>query len=274
MTHARATRSRTTLLAATAIAAALLSGCESTGGPQEPVIENVTSSSGSGDPTDARNRARIRTELGSLYYSQGNMAVALEELRLAVAADPTYALAYSTLGAIYMELREPKLAQQNFERALRLAPTDADTNHRYGLFLCQSGREAESLSYFQRAIRNPLNPAPWRTGSAAGVCSMRKGMTKEAEGFFQGALKQDPNDLISLFNLGQLRYQQGSLEEARTLVARLNKLVEPSAESLWLALRIERKLGERNAEASLGNQLRRRFPASREYQQLQRGEYD
>lgn len=272
MTHARATRSRTTLLAATAIAAVLLSGCESTGGPQEPVLENVTSSGG--DPSDPRNRARIRTELGSLYYSQGNMAVALEELRLAVAADPNYALAYSMLGAVYMELRETKLAEQNFERALRLSPNDSEINHRYGWFLCQVGRETESLKYFQQSIRNPLNPAPWRASSAAGVCSLRKGMIQEAEGFFQGALKQDPNDLTSLVNLGQLRYQQGSLEEARTLVARFNKLVEPTPQSLWLALRIERKLGERTAEASLGNQLRRRFPASREYQQLQRGEYD
>jgi Tfp pilus assembly protein PilF len=33
-------------------------------------------------------------------------------------------------------------------------------------------------------------------------------------------------------------------------------------------------LGERVAEQSYANQLRRRFPGSREYQSLQRGEYD
>jgi len=57
-------------------------------------------------------------------------------------------------------------------------------------------------------------------------------------------------------------------------VTRYNRIVEPTAESLWLALRVERKLGERGAESSYANQLRRRFAASREYQQLQRGEYD
>jgi len=254
------------------LAAALLAGCAATG-PAEPVIESTTTSSGN-ELSEPRNRARIRTELGSLYYSQGNMSVALEELRLAVTADPSYALAYSMLGAVYMDLRETKLAQQNFERALQLSPTDSEINQRYGWFLCQTGREAESLTYFQRSIRNPLNPVPWRASSAAGVCSMRKGMTNEAESFFQGALRQDPNDLTSLVNLGQLRYQQGSLDEARRLVSRFNRLVEPTPESLWLALRIERKAGERVAESNLGNQLRRRFPASREHQQLQRGEYD
>jgi type IV pilus assembly protein PilF len=253
--------------------AVLLSGCETVKtGPQGS--SNIESPSGSDNNSDVRNRARIRTDLASLYYSQGNMAVALEELRLAVGADPSYALAHSMLGAVYMELKETALAQQSFERALRLSPNDAEINHRYGWFLCQVGREAESLKYFQNSIRNPLNPAPWRAAGAAGVCSMRKGMTKEADEFFQGALKQDPNDLASLVNLSQIRYRQGSMEEARTLISRFNKLVEPTPESLWLALRIERRLGERAAESSLGNQLRRRFPASREYQQLQRGEYD
>ena len=63
-------------------------------------------------------------------------------------------------------------------------------------------------------------------------------------------------------------------KDARKLVIRYNRIVEPTAESLWLGLRVERKLGERGAETSYANQLRRRFAASREYQQLQRGEYD
>jgi type IV pilus assembly protein PilF len=64
------------------------------------------------------------------------------------------------------------------------------------------------------------------------------------------------------------------MEEARKLVGRFNKLVTPNAESLWLALRIERKLGERVAESSYATQLRRRYPASPQYQLLQRGAYD
>ena len=52
------------------------------------------------------------------------------------------------------------------------------------------------------------------------------------------------------------------------------KLYDPNAESLWLATRVERKLGESVAERSFANQLRRRFPTSPEYQLLQRGEYE
>ena len=90
----------------------------------------------------------------------------------------------------------------------------------------------------------------------------------------QRALRLDPDDPTALLSMAQIRYRQGSLEEARKLVLRFNKLVTPNAESLWLALRVERRLGERNAEAGYANQLRRRFVDSREYQLLQRGEYD
>ena len=83
---------------------------------------------------------------------------------------------------------------------------------------------------------------------------------------------------IGIFLRRQLDWRlihAGELEQnARKLVLRYNKLVNPSAESLWLALRIERKLGERNAESSYASQLRRSFPGSPEYQALQRGDFD
>ena len=227
-----------------------------------------------GEVSDARNRARAHTELAGAYYERGNMGVALDELRPATAADSSYPQAYGLLGLVYMELKDPGQAESNFERALRLSPNDGDINHNYGWFLCQNGREKDSIRYFLQALRNPLYASPGRTYSTAGVCSLRAGNPKDAEEFFQRALKLDPDDALALLQLAQVRYRRGSIDEARRLVSRYNKLVSPNSESLWLALRIERKLGERVAEQSYANQLRRRFPNSAEYQSLQRGQYD
>jgi type IV pilus assembly protein PilF len=174
-----------------------------------------------------------------------------------------------------MELRENRLAEDSFERALRLSPNEPDINHNFGWFLCQqAGREPESIRYFLQAIRNPLYTTPWRSYSAAGLCSMRIDKPKDAEAFFLRALRQEPDEPTSLLQLGQIRYRQGNLQEARKLVSRYNQLLNPSAESLWLALRIERRLGQRVAERNFAIELRRRYPDSRETQALQRNEFD
>jgi type IV pilus assembly protein PilF len=249
--------------------ALVLAGCA--GQSDAPSTDTGTMT---GNVGDARNRARIHTDLAAAYYERGTMGVALEELRAATAADSSYAPAYGLYGLVYAELREKGLAEESYERALRLAPSDPDINHNYGWYLCQNGREREGIRYLLQAVRNPLYSAPWRSYSAAGVCSLRTDNVKGAEDFFQRALKLEPDEPTSLLRLGDIRYRQGNVGEARKLVARYNKLSSPTPESLWLALRIERRLGERVAEQSYANQLRRRFPTSPEYQSLLKGQYD
>ena len=254
--------------AAIAAALLLLGGCAS---DEAPKVETGTIVGEVGDP---RNRARAHTDLAAAYFERGSMPIALEELRIATSADSSYAPAHNMLGLVYMELKEFQLAEQSFDRALRLSPNDPDINHNYGRFLCNTKREKESIPYFAQAIRNPLYAAPWRSYSAAGVCSLRIGNTKDAEEFFQRALRLEPDEPASLLRLGEIRYRQAQYVEARRMVTRYNKLVTPNAESLWLALRVERKLGERVAEQSFAIQLRRRFPGSPEFQLLQAGKYD
>jgi type IV pilus assembly protein PilF len=247
----------------------VLGGCASQS--SEPSYERGPSFGEVGEP---RNRAKLHTDLASLYYSAGNYGVALEELRRAQSSDSSYAPTHGMLGLVYMELKENSRAEESFERALRLSPNDSDINHNYGWFLCQTGREPASVKYFLQAIRNPLYATPSRSYSAAGVCTLKTSQAKDAEGYFERALKLEPDEPAALLQLGQIRYKQGNVGEARKLVGRHNKLVNPSAESLWLALRIERRLGERLQEQAFANQLRRRFPTSTEYQALQRGQYD
>ena len=252
------------------LGAALLGACA--GQPDGPTTaDNGTIVGEVGDP---RNRARVHTELAGVYYERGSMGIALEELRRATAADSSYAPAHNMLGRVYMALKENRLADQSFERALQLSPNDPDINHSYGWFLCQTGEERQSIRYFLQAIRNPLYAAPWRSYSAAGVCSLRGDNVKDADEFFQRALRLEPDEPTALLKLGGIRYGQGRTDEARRLVSRYNKVMPPSAESLWLGVRVERRMGDRLSERSYADQLRRRFPGSAEFRALQQGRYD
>ena len=232
---------------------------------ESPVIGEV------GPP---RERARAHAELASAYYEQGNLGVALEEARVAITADANYAPAYTVLGLIHMDLKENVQADESFQRALRIAPNDADANHNYGWFLCQSGREDQSLKYFLLAIRNPLYSAPQKSYAVAGICAARKNNDRDAIEYLERALRLDSGYLSARINLAQLRYRRGEYDQARLLISDFNRSIEPTAESLWLALRIERKLGDRESETKLAEQLRRQFAGSPEFQSLQQGKYE
>lgn len=260
---------RTILITSLLVLAAACAGTKKPEGPNAADSGTII-----GEVGEPRNRARVHTELAGLYYERGSMGIALEELRRATAADPGYAPAYSLFGRVYMDLKENRLAEESFERALRLSPGDAEINHSYGWFLCQTGQEEQSIRYFLQAIRNPLYPTPWISYSAAGLCSLRKDHVKEADEYFQRALRLNADEPTALLKLGGIRYQQGRLEDARNLITRYNKFMTPTAESLWLGLRVERRLGKRVEAQSYADQLRRRYPGSAEYQAMERGSYD
>ncbi len=263
-------------LLAALLACGTLAGCAQTplsSGAQSQ-SDSVETGTLTGEVGDPRNRARIHTELGSAYFERGNLGVALEELRIAIGADPNYAQAYNVLGLVHMDLRENEVAQRHFERAIALTPNDPDINNNYGWFLCRSGREEQSIAYFLAALKNPLYKTPARSYINAGLCSTGKNGGLDAIGYFERALKSEPDNPLALVNLASVQYQRGELEIARRLVGRFNKVVEPTAQSLWLALRIERKLGDRAAENTLATQLRRRFAGSPEYQDLLKGRFE
>ncbi len=262
------------LMSVLAIACALLAACAQSPKSSDSQANTVQTGTLTGDVGDPRNRARIHTELASAYFERGNMGVALEEARTALEADPNYAPAYNVLGLVHMDLRENTVAQQHFERALRLSPNDPDINNNYGWFLCQSGHAEQSISYFLAALKNPLYTNPARSYVNAGLCALRKSNERDAFDYFERALRLEPDNLQALLSVAAIQYKRGQLEAARGLVGRFNKLVDPTAESLWLALRIERKLGDKTAENSLSAQLRRRFAGSDEYQDLLKGKFE
>jgi type IV pilus assembly protein PilF len=260
--------------------ATLLAGCAATEGGgsaarQDDGVRSRDPDTGVvGEMRDARTRAKAHADLAGAYFELGNLGVALEEARIAMQADPGYAPAYNVLGLVNMELKDNAAADANFRRGLQLAPQEPDLNHNYGWFLCQTGREEQSIQWFLNAIRNPLYQTPAKSFAAAGRCLVKRNPT-EAASYFDRALRLDPNSLQALLPYAELLYRRGQLEEAKVLVMRFNRLVpDGTPESLWLGVRIERKLGDRLAEATLANQLRRRYAGSTEYQSLQRGDYD
>lgn len=226
------------------------------------------------DESEERRRARIRLELATGYYQQRNYNVALDELRQALQADPNYAPAYGLLGLVYMDLRENDKAGQSFQRGLQIQPNDSELNNNYGWFLCRIGREQESFEFFLKATRNPLYATPAKPLHNAGICALKSGDTLAAERYFQQSFQADPRNPVALYQLADLYLKRNEAAKSRVYTQRLLTMYEPNAETLWLSLRVERKLGNRDAESRLALQLRRRFPQSRETALMLSGQFD
>ena len=244
------------------VVTAMLAGCAA---PDQPKEQNAPARTAGTTESPAIERAKIHTELGVSYYQNGQLGVALEELHTAVSADRSYAPAYDALALVYMELKEDAQAEANFRQSLKMNPNSSETRNNYGLFLCQRGREKEGLRQLLDALKNPLYQTPDVAYKNAGVCARKLGDNKAAEGYFQRAVKLNPNQAQAWFGLAEVAYARDDWPAAKEYLGRYAALVEnPGPEGLWLGARIEYRLGDRTALANYGMQLRRRFPSSRE----------
>ena len=210
-------------------------------------------------PASPEVRAQLHTELGAGYYERGQMEVALDELNTAVKIDPNYAPAYNIFGLVYAVLGDDRKAEQNFARALQLAPNDSDIHHNWGWYLCQHGREKEALSEFEIAVRNPLYRTPEIALVNAGRCSQPFDEAA-AENYYRRALAAQPGNPLASLGLAQIAYRARRYEEARGWMKGVMLTTNPPPEGLRLGMCIERRLGDRQAELSYTSQLRNRYP--------------
>ena len=263
----------------------MMAGCVSTSTvveTQSPASRKTMTNSAAGrdiitasDETEARRRARIRLELAGAYLGRGQLTTALDEVKQAIALDGNISAAYELRGLIYVALSEPSLAEESYRRAIQLDARNGSALHNYAWFLCQRQQYAEADAYFARAIELPLTVAVPRALMARGVCQMQAGLLPEAQASLKRSYELEPGNPVTAFNLALLFYRTGDADRARFYIRRVNNLPEQAnAESLWLGIRIERKLGNQSAQDDLATQLRSRFPNARETTALDLGRFD
>jgi type IV pilus assembly protein PilF len=254
----------------------VLAGCTSTRSSR--VLPNSASSGAdivtSSDEPNERRRARLRLELAVGYFQAGQTTVALDEVKQSIAIDPNFADAYNLRGLIYMRLDDAGLAEDSFRRAIALNPREPNTLHNYGWLLCQQERYGDAGRQFALALAVPGYPDRAKTLMTQGLCQVKAGDRTGAERSLLQAYDLDPSNPVVGFNLALLMRERGELQRAQFYVRRVNNGPSANAETLWLGIKVERALQNREALAQLGMQLRRRFPESREALALERGSFD
>lgn len=256
-----------------AAACLLLSACGSLPAGDGP--QGLADLKTQSDQTESERRARVRLELAAAYFAEGKSAVALDEVKQAIAADPKLPEAYNLRGLIYAAMAEPRLAEDSFRQALQLSPRDGAVMHNHAWFLCQASRHEEAQALFQRALAEPRYTGRVRTLLAQGVCLVRAGRLEPAQRVLAQAYELDPSNPFTGFHLGEVLFLQGDHERAAFYLRRLHAQPETaSPRSLWLAARNAHRLGNAVEARMWGQRLRDRFPQAPETLLFEKGRFD
>jgi type IV pilus assembly protein PilF len=247
-----------------------LGGCASGGPVATASNESFTDS----DEPESRKRATNRLRLAVLYFQGGKYNFALDEVKQAINADPGWFEGYNMRGLIYMRTNDFALSESSFQKALSINPGSADLRHNYGVLQCKQGKYAEGMKLFASALATPTYAQKANTWLEQGLCQLASGNKADAEQSFTKSFELDASNPFAAYHLAQLLADRDELLRARFYVRRINNSEAANAESLWLGIKIERRLANSEAVSQLSAQLSKRFPASRQAMALERGAFD
>jgi type IV pilus assembly protein PilF len=224
-----------------------------------------------GNPGSGANgggKAEVYIKLAVAYMSAGNYGMALEKIKKGVALEPNNGNAHYVLASIYQRLGEHRFAREHFQRAIKIQPNDPDTRNAYGVFLCAQKNFEEADKQYRKALDNPLYRTPEVALTNAGTCAQSSGNKAKAEQYYRLALQRNDKIPLALLQMAQLTYDAGDPLSSREYIKRFHQVAGHTPASLWLAIKAERTLGDKNAEASYTMLLRGKFPYSPEIKLL------
>ncbi len=251
----------------------LLGACRTTSTVDGVQVDAKTAVPGAVE-ADKKKRAAVRLQLAANYYQSGQLQIAIDTVNAAIALDPSSAQAYGLLGMMQLDAGQTDQSKVNFDHALALEPKNPELNNNYGWYLCQTGHEAESIAYFERAVADPLYQTPVRALQNAGICELRLHQDVLAEQYLQRALRADGTSPMVKFQLAQMYLHERRFDRCDFYFGLLSGSVESTADTLWLGARIAHAKGDKNAERSYKDQLQARFPNSPQADAMHHSRYD
>ena len=153
---------------------------------------------------------------------EGNLAEAERLFRSAVAADPSYAEAYSNFGHLLQQRGRPKEAIAVLRRAIELKPGHAAAHFNLGNAFKQCGRSDEALAAYRRVVALKPDHAPAHLN--IGVVLQERGKLEEAAAAYRRSIGAAPNYAEAHYNLGIVLQAQQLRAEALSAYRRAVEL--------------------------------------------------
>lgn len=233
-----------------------------------PVILNMVAciSTAEEEVSEKKREKQVATniQLGVEYMNRKKWEYAKERLEAALELDSDHSEANNAMGLLMWKLKEMDKAETYLTKAADLAPKDANAQNNLGVFLCQQGKLDDAVERFKMAIDNPLYVTPAQANLNAGMCLMKRHDTRKAVKYFREALKENPKLAGALSEMAKISYENKKYLRARAFLQRYFEVGKDKPDILLVAVKTERKLGGKDAEASYKIRLIGKFPDSKE----------
>ena len=249
-------------LIACLLGAQLSAGCISTTTGQKP------------PELDSAEAAESNYTLGRGYFLSQKYERARVALLRSLEFDPRMAKTHMTLGLTYEQLDISRLAAEHYAEAVRYEPRNIDARNTYAVFLCREKDFKGAQRQFERAVEIVENDDKEIALTNAGTCMASKPDPEAAEAYYRRALDEKANYPDALLQLTLLKRSTGDYLSARAFLERFMSVQPASPQVLFLAVQIERKIGNERAEREYQRRLLDEFPESAEARNLQESAAD
>ncbi|MDO8862122.1 type IV pilus biogenesis/stability protein PilW [Haliea sp. E1-2-M8] len=219
-------------------------------------------------PQEALER---RVALARQYIGQRDWDNAKRNLAQAVAIDDSNAEVHEAFALVYQSTGEKELAEESFEKAIRLDRNFSRARNNFAAFLYSEQRYADAEKQLEQVVKDTLYTGRTMAFVNLGLCRQQLDKPAAAEEAFRRALAMDRANSIALLELAQLRFEAGDHAEANRHYGTYRTAVRPqSARALWLGIRLARAMDDRDAESSYALALGSLYPESPEFRDYQR----
>lgn len=189
-----------------------------------------------------------------IYYEYANICIKTGDtdkgekiLKKVIDLNPEFARAHKDLGILYLNKRLFDYAEDEFKKALEIAPNDFDVVFEYANYLHSTTNFQEASKYYDKALElSPENP------EALGFCALNKmllGQLDKSWELMEKVLNKHIEDSFMYFIAGKIKYLQNEFEDSKMYFVKSYELEKASDTEQMLGL-CYFELG--NFEQSLG----------------------
>jgi len=216
-------------------------------------------------PVKQGSPEQVNLDLGVGYLKRGrdgDLEIAIEKFKKAIAYNPKYALAHSMIANVFDQKGLFNDAERHYKLSIKYNNNNPDIFNNYANFLCQRGHYEKAINYYMKIVNNPQYQLAAYAYENAGICSYKAKNSKQAEKYFRKSVSIESKQSNSLYYLMLITKENKEYMKARAFLQRLEGLYRPSPELLLAGYQIEKGLGNKREARQYLTNLQKNFPES------------